>query len=38
MKGENIHFPDKFFRLSSFNRGKQAYGRLYQTLGTMDLD
>jgi acetylornithine deacetylase/succinyl-diaminopimelate desuccinylase-like protein len=32
LKDENIHAPDEFFRLSSFERGKRAYGLLLKTL------
>tara|TARA_S200000501_G_scaffold289014_1_gene273802 strand:- start:577 stop:1248 length:672 start_codon:yes stop_codon:yes gene_type:complete len=30
---ENLHAPNEFFRLSSFARGQEVYGRLYQFLG-----
>jgi len=31
---ENIHGPDEFFRLTSWERGKLAYGRLLERLAT----
>jgi acetylornithine deacetylase/succinyl-diaminopimelate desuccinylase-like protein len=30
---EQFHAPDEFFRLSSFDRGQQAYGLLLEELG-----
>ena len=30
---ENLHAPNEFFRLSSFSRGQEIYGKLYQLLG-----
>ena len=33
LKDENIHAPDEFFRLPSFERAKRAYGLLLKTLG-----
>ena len=33
LQDENIHAPDEFFRISSFERGQKAYGMLFQQLG-----
>jgi hypothetical protein len=33
LEDENIHAPDEFFRLSSFERGEQAWPLLLQRLG-----
>jgi acetylornithine deacetylase/succinyl-diaminopimelate desuccinylase-like protein len=33
LKDENIHAPDEFFRLASFERGQQAYGLMLEELG-----
>jgi acetylornithine deacetylase/succinyl-diaminopimelate desuccinylase-like protein len=33
LEDEQFHAPDEFFRLSSFERGQQAYGRLLHRLG-----
>jgi acetylornithine deacetylase/succinyl-diaminopimelate desuccinylase-like protein len=33
LKDENIHAPDEFFRLASFERGQQAYGLMLEQLG-----
>jgi acetylornithine deacetylase/succinyl-diaminopimelate desuccinylase-like protein len=33
LKDENIHAPDEFFRLSSFDRGLQAYCMMLEELG-----
>jgi acetylornithine deacetylase/succinyl-diaminopimelate desuccinylase-like protein len=33
LKDENIHAPDEFFRLSSFDRGLLAYCRMLEELG-----
>ncbi len=30
---ENLHAPNEFFRLSSFDLGQRAYGRLLEVLG-----
>jgi acetylornithine deacetylase/succinyl-diaminopimelate desuccinylase-like protein len=30
---ENAHAPDEFFRLTSFTRAQNAYGRLFEILG-----
>jgi acetylornithine deacetylase/succinyl-diaminopimelate desuccinylase-like protein len=32
LKDENLHAPDEFFRLSSFNRGLNAYGMIMEEL------
>ncbi len=32
LKDENIHAPDEFFRISSFERGQQAYGLMLEQL------
>jgi acetylornithine deacetylase/succinyl-diaminopimelate desuccinylase-like protein len=33
LKDENVHAPDEFFRLSSFERGQKAYCMLLERLG-----
>ncbi len=33
LKDENIHAPDEFFRLRSFERGQQAYALMLEQLG-----
>lgn len=33
IEDENFHAPDEFFRLASFRKGQQAYGRLLEELG-----
>jgi acetylornithine deacetylase/succinyl-diaminopimelate desuccinylase-like protein len=33
LKDENVHAPDEFFRMSSFERGQKAYGMLLEELG-----
>ncbi len=33
LEDENLHAPDEFFRLSSFNRGLKAYGMILEELG-----
>jgi acetylornithine deacetylase/succinyl-diaminopimelate desuccinylase-like protein len=33
LEDENLHAPDEFFRLSSFNRGLEAYGMILEELG-----
>jgi acetylornithine deacetylase/succinyl-diaminopimelate desuccinylase-like protein len=33
LKDENVHAPDEFFRLSSFERGQKAYCMLLNRLG-----
>jgi acetylornithine deacetylase/succinyl-diaminopimelate desuccinylase-like protein len=33
LKDENIHAPDEFFRISSFERGQQAYCMMLEQLG-----
>ncbi len=33
LKDENVHAPDEFFRLSSFDRGQKGYGMLLAELG-----
>jgi acetylornithine deacetylase/succinyl-diaminopimelate desuccinylase-like protein len=33
LKDENIHAPNEFFRLASFERGQQAYGLMLEELG-----
>jgi acetylornithine deacetylase/succinyl-diaminopimelate desuccinylase-like protein len=33
LKDENIHAPNEFFRLASFERGQLAYGFMLQELG-----
>ena len=35
LEDENIHAPNEFLRLSSFDRGLQAYGMLLQRLATV---
>jgi len=34
LEDENIHSPDEFFRLRSFERGQRAYCRLLEGFGT----
>lgn len=33
LKDENVHAPDEFFRLASFDRGQKGYGMLLSELG-----
>lgn len=33
LEDENLHAPDEFFRLASFNRGLKAYGMILEELG-----
>jgi acetylornithine deacetylase/succinyl-diaminopimelate desuccinylase-like protein len=33
LEDENVHGPDEFFRLESFDRGQRAYGALLEKLG-----
>jgi len=36
LKDENVHAPDEFFRLSSFERGQRAYGLILEELVKYD--
>ena len=33
LEDENLHAPDEFFRISSFKRGLNAYGMIFEELG-----
>jgi acetylornithine deacetylase/succinyl-diaminopimelate desuccinylase-like protein len=37
LRDENVHAPDEFFRISSFQRGQRAYCMLLQRLGEQGL-
>ena len=37
LEDENVHAPNEFFRLGSFERGQKAYGMLLQRLGQQGL-
>ena len=34
LNDEHVHAPDEFFRVSSFDRGQQAYGMIFEELAT----
>ena len=39
LKDENIHAPDEFFRIASFERARKAWGLLLEELGSrVDLE